>query len=489
MRATERTGLLAGAKPGGDGIDADPTLSWRILFYVNVFFSCVSFSIILPSLQPYLARNGASSYFYGSTVAVYSVGEMVGAMLFGKVYEWMTVHYRAGAKSTLLMCIGLGMAGSALYVLGDVVTSPNMIFLGRALQGLWTGGKQVVEQTYLSETAPAHRVTELTSELGTFAILGFVCGPSFGALFTSIDIDLGNNVIFDAYTSPGWFILVLCVAIFFLVIVYFDPEPSASYGDASASSEGKSSSKQHAKYSMDKSVDDGSSYAPPNARGLTVLLMLFVIHFFSFAIQETITTPFVLQAYEWNQRDVNLLFVGVGVVSLLTSIVVKYLSRVVEDYKLLVASIVVGLIGSAFLIDSLPFGGAPKITLPLSRFFVGFTLITVAFPFGRNVSLSVFSKILGPTPQGTWFGYMFAAGALPRIIGPSWSLFALEKACEIENIDCFLGGRTWLEFSVSGALFAVGLVLAMVYKNDMLPYGEGRARDGSDDAAGVSMVV
>ena len=99
------------------------------------------------------------------------------------------------------------------------------------------------------------------------------------------------------------------------------------------------------------------------------------------------------------------------------------------------------------------------------------------------------SKILGPTPQGTWFGYMFAAGALPRIIGPSWSLFALEKACEIENMDCFLGGRTWLEFSVSGALFAVGLVLAMVYKDDMLPYGEGRARDGSDDAAGVSMVV
>ena len=141
---------------------------------------------------------------------------------------------------------------------------------------------------------------------------------------------------------------------------------------------------------MDKSMDDGSSYTPPNARGLTVLLMLFVIHFFSFAIQETITTPFVLQAYEWNQRDVNLLFVGVGVVSLLTSIVVKYLSRVVEDYKLLVASIVVGLVGSAFLIDSLPFGGAPKITLPLSRFFVGFTLITVAFPFGRNVSLSVF---------------------------------------------------------------------------------------------------
>ena len=216
MPATEKTGLLGGTKVSGDDKNAEPTLSWRILFYVNgemlivyvyrrrnidvnvashcqplshhnlllasdwapsnkyfplfpssppathsVFFSCVSFSIILPSLQPYLSRNGASSYFYGSTVAIYSVGEMVGAMLFGKVYERMTVHYESGAKTTLLMTIMFGMVGSAFYVLGDVVSSPNMIFLGRALQGLWTGGKQVVEQTYLSETAPPHRVTEL----------------------------------------------------------------------------------------------------------------------------------------------------------------------------------------------------------------------------------------------------------------------------------------------------------------------------------------
>ena len=80
----------------------------------------MSFSIILPSLQPYLARNGASSYFYGSTVAIYSVGEMIGAMLFGKVYERMTVAYESGAKATLLMCIALGMVGSAMYVVGDV---------------------------------------------------------------------------------------------------------------------------------------------------------------------------------------------------------------------------------------------------------------------------------------------------------------------------------------------------------------------------------
>ena len=30
--------------------------SWRVNFYINVFFACVSFSIILPSLWPYLQQ-------------------------------------------------------------------------------------------------------------------------------------------------------------------------------------------------------------------------------------------------------------------------------------------------------------------------------------------------------------------------------------------------------------------------------------------------
>ena len=293
----------------------------------------------------------------------------------------------------------------------------------------------------------------------SFAILGFVCGPSFGALFTTINASyFDGRLVFDAYTSPGWFILALCVVIFFLVIFCFHPTASPTFttGDTVNTA---AAATAHAPI-----------LSPPNSKGLGIVLVLFVIHFFSFAIQETITTPYVLSAYGWSQTDVNLLFVAVGVISLVTSIGIKYLARVVSDYNMLLISLVIGLIGSILLIDSPPF--TDQITLPLPRFFAGFALITVAFPFGRNVSLSVFSQLLGPTPQGQWFGYMFAAGAIPRIIGPSWSLFALDWACKIEHMDCFLGGRTWLEFAVSGTLFAGGIVLALMFKKEMRPYGE-----------------
>ena len=172
----------------------------------------------------------------------------------------------------------------------------------------------------------------------------------------------------------------------------------------------------------------------------------------------------------------NLLFVGVGIISLITSFGIKYLSRVVSDFNMLLISLVIGLAGSLLLIDSLPFTQAQ--TLPLDRFFLGFALITVAFPFGRNVSLAVFSQLLGPTPQGQWFGYMFAAGAIPRILGPSWSLYALDLACRIEELTCFLGGRTWLEFGTSSLFFAAGIALAVSCKKDLRPYGAAEERKG-----------
>ena len=72
--------------------------------------------------------------------------------------------------------------------------------------------------------------------------------------------------------------------------------------------------------------------------------------------------------------------------------------------------------------------GDPEATLlPLPRFIAGFALITIAFPFGRTSVMGCFSKVLGPTPQGAWVGVLLAVGAVPRIIGPWWSLFALGK--------------------------------------------------------------
>jgi hypothetical protein len=56
------------------------------------------------------------------------------------------------------------------------------------------------------------------------------------------------------------------------------------------------------------------------------------------------------------------------------------------------------------------------------QFGLSFGLVTVAFPFGRGVCLSMVGKLLGERPQGAWMGIMFAVGAIARIVGPFWAV-------------------------------------------------------------------
>ena len=107
----------------------------------------------------------------------------------------------------------------------------------------------------------------------------------------------------------------------------------------------------------------------------------------------------------------NLLFVGVGVLSLFTSTAQTLLSRYCSDRLILINSILLGLVGSLILCDNPLVAGN---FLPIWRFLLGFGLITVAFPLGRTVTLSIYSGLLGDIDQGYYMGLMLAVGAVPR---------------------------------------------------------------------------
>ncbi|EOD08357.1 hypothetical protein EMIHUDRAFT_217487 [Emiliania huxleyi CCMP1516] len=61
--------------------------------------------------------------------------------------------------------------------------------------------------------------------------------------------------------------------------------------------------------------------------------------------------------------------------------------------------------------------GAPVMDIP--QFLVAFTLVTIAFPFGRG---------------GGWMGLMFALGSVARIVGPFWAVHGYEMGPPIESL-------------------------------------------------------
>jgi len=90
------------------------------LFMFCVFWSCTAFSIVLPSLAPYLTRMGADPMFLGWTVAVFCFGEMIGALFFGYLYNVANDRWpKMGPTHVLASSIMCGVVGSVLYVAAD----------------------------------------------------------------------------------------------------------------------------------------------------------------------------------------------------------------------------------------------------------------------------------------------------------------------------------------------------------------------------------
>lgn len=56
--------------------------------------------------------------------------------------------------------------------------------------------------------------------------------------------------------------------------------------------------------------------------------------------------------------------------------------------------------------------------LTLTQFIIGYAITSVGYPIGVTLIQTIFSKILGPRPQGVWMGLMTGSGCMSRFMGP-----------------------------------------------------------------------
>jgi MFS transporter, ceroid-lipofuscinosis neuronal protein 7 len=56
--------------------------------------------------------------------------------------------------------------------------------------------------------------------------------------------------------------------------------------------------------------------------------------------------------------------------------------------------------------------------LQFPEFLFGYVISTIGYPIGVTLIQTIFSKILGSRPQGTWMGLFTGAGCVSRIFGP-----------------------------------------------------------------------
>ncbi|GAB0493324.1 hypothetical protein MMPV_004604 [Pyropia vietnamensis] len=431
------------------------TPPWLAVMYATVFLSCTSFSIVMPSLWPYLRRLGGDAAGLAALVSLYSIGEAAGALAFGAA-----AAAGAATRSVLMAATAVGLVGSLLYIAaqGAGGGKPAMAFAalaaGRTSQGAMTGGMQAVQQHHLGAVLPASALTPATVALNAAATVGFVAGPAVAAALATVPrvpLAGGRLGVVDSLTAPGYFVATACVATLYAYAVHFGDgayvEPGGAAGTdaesapllvATAGEDGvgcKAAADPEALAVNDIEAPVAAGAAKPllpirsppppvlsprRLRAVVVALnAVFAVHFFGFALQETVTTPLVAAYYGWGVHASAVLFTAAGgaaVVALVAAAVAT--DRGVPERAVLVVSVVLGVLGYSALVS--PPGAPPS----LVRFLVGWAAISVAFPLGRASVVAAFSHALRGRPSGGYMGVLLAVGAVSRVLGPFWAVRA-----------------------------------------------------------------
>lgn len=140
--------------------------------YLAVFVDLLGFGIILPALPFYAETLGASGLWLGIVFSSYSVAQLFGATILGRLSD------RVGRRPVLLASI----AGSTVS-LTLTGLAPTLILLAgaRALAGLF-GGSISAAQAYIADVTEPEERARYMGYLGASIGLGFVAGPALGAL-------------------------------------------------------------------------------------------------------------------------------------------------------------------------------------------------------------------------------------------------------------------------------------------------------------------
>ncbi|XP_010387358.1 major facilitator superfamily domain-containing protein 8 isoform X3 [Rhinopithecus roxellana] len=402
---------------------------WRSIriLYLTMFLSSVGFSIVMLSIWPYLQKidQTADTRFLGWVIASYSLGQMVASPIFGL---WSNYRPR---KEPLIVSIFISVAANCLYAYVHIPASHNKYYMlvARGLLGIGAGNVAVVR----SYTAGATSLQERTSSMANISMcqaLGFILGP---ASSDEMQVPQGN-------------------------------------------------------------IDQVAVVA---------INVLFFVALFIFAVFETIIAPLTMDMYAWTQEQAvlynGIILAALGVEAVVIFVGVKLLSKKIGERAILLGGLIIVWVGFFILLpwgnqfpriqwedlhnNSIPnttFGeiiiglwkspmedGNERPTgcwieqawclytpvIHLAQFLTSVVLIGVGYPVCNLMSYTLYSKVLGPKPQGVYMGWLTASGSGARILGPVF----------ISQVYAHWGPR-WAFSLVCGIVVLTITLLRVVYR-------------------------
>ncbi|XP_066576267.1 major facilitator superfamily domain-containing protein 8 isoform X2 [Amia ocellicauda] len=469
---------------------------WRSIWvmYLTMFLSSVGFSIVITSIWPYLQKIDASANasFLGWVVAAYSLGQMVASPLFGL---WSNHRPRS---EPLVCSIIINVAANVLYAYVHLPSSHNKYYMlvARTFVGFGAGNVAVV-RSYVAGATSLKERTSAMANMSACQALGFILGPALQAGLSFIgEAGVSWDLIdlqFNMYTSPALLGAVLGVINIILVVSVLRDFHVDDQGRHINAINDISEERVGMADDLDGDIDQ-SAVVTSN--------LLFFVFLFMFAVFETIATPLSMDMFAWTRRQAvlynGIILACVGFESILVFVAVKVISPRLGDRVVMLAGMVIILCGFFILLPwgnqlpqiqwadlhnssshmtSLPSGfkaALPAISnssteptgcpsdqtwclytpvIHLEQYITSDILIGIGYPVCNVMSYTLYSKILGPKPQGVYMGWLTASGSGARTLGPVF----------VSQVYTRLGPR-WAFSLICGLVLLAILLMVAMYK-------------------------
>lgn len=475
--------------------------------YFTMFLSAVTFSIVLSSIWPYLLEvdyTHAHASFLGWVVAAYSFGQLVASPLFG---FWAD---RRPAREPLFVALVINVVFSVLYCYCGAIPagiSGYILIVSRAMVGFGAAVAAIV-RSYVSEATTEKERTGAMAGVSSSQALGFILGPALGLAF----VPLGSDGVvidsirfhFNMYTGPGYLSALMGVINIVLLFFFKEVKLTGNKRKKKGSTAEKMATQE---LSTDATLLATKGKKPKYFDRLAagVMVVLFFVILFVFAVFETIATPLSMDEFAWSKQEAilynNAFFAGLAVLAIITFVGIKIITKWVDERVALMCALFLMAFSFFILLPmgdeppqqainfddaSIPYDPDDNMTWVLVRnatrgevvgchdppqtwcpdipriyliqYILALMFLAVGYPAGNLLSYATFSKILGPFPQGTMMGILTAAGSLARALGPM-SVSALYQHF----------GPTVTFSSVVGLLMAA-IIILLVFSYRLIPY-------------------
>ncbi|KAF4522922.1 hypothetical protein B566_EDAN012081, partial [Ephemera danica] len=422
---------------------------WRSIriIYFTMFMMSLGFSIILTGVWPFLNKLDphASKEFLGFVVAANPFAQMLFSPLFG---YWG--NRSKSVRAPLLLSLSLFTAASAGYALLELFPTSSVRYWMVATRFLVGVGSASITlcRSYLSAATTLRERTGAISMVSLAQVLGFIVGPGVQVLVTPLGDSgvpvFGGALTINMYTAAGWVNVALSLTnlLLFLPCVFRERRIA---GREAMRDQGTSSEKET------------WSGTKPDYVGSWSLICAFFILLFNFVLLETMGAPLVMDQFAWTKEEA-LYYMGIimsacAIAAVFTFVAIKPLCRWFNERSvMLYGGFMLMVVGPALCI---PWGSSPPklmisdevvngtepVGCPVSsqpwcaytpamtieQLILGYALTSVGYPIAVTLIQTIFSKLLGPRPQGVWMGIMTGSGCFSRVLGPVFVSFVYAR--------------------------------------------------------------